>query len=262
MYLFRRFGLPLAVLMMSASSDESGGGGGGGGGGEPPKPPTMDEINKAINAAVTSHTKRFESKVTEMFGNFGKSLDERFAALAPKPPEGEGDDKGKGGKVDPEVVKLKQAFEAQTKAFEAEKKARLDAEHRGRTEKAVGQLRAALGKHVRPEAVDVLLKAFKGDVQFDDQGEPVFPLPDGTGASTIDAAIDQWAKSDAAKVFLPAPSNGGAGTQQQRSGAPRLTRDPATVDPKTWTGEERAEMLRRNQEAMAKKAKENPFGFG
>lgn len=263
--MFQRFVLGLAVLMAPADGSDAGGGGGGGGAGgegEPPKYVTIEQMNEVLNKALGSRDKRFESKLTETLGGFGKTIEEKLAALAPKAPESDGEQAGGGkGKVDPEFVKLKQTTDALTKRLEAETKRREDAETRGRSEKAANQLRGALSKHVRGEAVDVLLKAFRGDVQFDELGEPVFPLPDGSGTSTIDAAIEAWAKSDAAKAFIPAPSSGGSGTPRTGTGSFR-GRDPATVDPKTWTPADRAEMLRRNQETIAERQRKNPMSFG
>lgn len=244
------------ITMQAATGD---GGAGGGDAAPPPTSVTIEQVNELVNKALGARDKRFETKVTEMFGNFGKTLEERLAAMAPKAPEEQpqGDKK-----VDPELVKLRQMFEAQNKVLEAEKAARLTAEAKSRSEKAAALLQSAIGKHVRPEAAQVLIKAFRADLEFDGD-EPTLPLPDGTGRSTIDAAIAAWAKSDDAKAFLPAPTSGGSGAPRtQATGGPRLSRDPETVPASQWTTDERAEMVRRNQARLAEAQQKNPLAFG
>lgn len=243
------------ITMQAATGD------GGAGGGDAPAPTsvTIEQVNELVNKALGARDKRFETKVTEMFGNFGKTLEDRLAAMAPKAPEEQpqGDKK-----VDPELVKLRQMFEAQNKVLEAEKSARLAAEAKSRSEKAAAQLQSTLGKHVRPEAASVLIKAFRADIEFDGD-EPTLPLPDGSGRTSIEAAIAAWAKSDDAKAFVPAPSSGGSGAPRAVSAAgSRATRDPTTVPASQWTTEDRAEMIRRNQAEMAERQAKNPLGFG
>lgn len=259
--MFKRF--PFYVLMQAASGEGGGGGGSPGGdgalgGGDAPKYVTEERFNELMNKALGARDKRFEAKVTEMFGGFGKTLEERLASLAPKPPEEQapGDKK-----VDPELVKLRQMFEAQQKVLDTERSARQAAEAKSRNEKATAQLAAALGKVVRPEAAQVLLKAFRGDIEFDGD-EPTMPLPDGSGRSTIDAAIAAWAKTDDAKSFIPAPTSGGSGTQPRPQGPARGGRDLTNVPPAQWTQAERDAQFAKNAAMLEERAKNNPFSFG
>lgn len=206
-----------ALALCMAPAGEGGGGtggdnkgdGSGAGGGEPPKYVTVDELNKALGARDKRMLDSFGKQFTSFEEKFGKLVE----TLQPKAPEGGGAGEGDASKKrDPDQVRRDREFEEMKKTLAEERKARLDAEQRGRTEKARAQLQTALAKHARPEVVSTLLKAMQNDVQFDEQtGEPLFPLGDGT-TSTIDAAIESWAKSNDAKPFLPAPNGGGAGT--------------------------------------------------
>ncbi len=206
---------PSAVLMNAAGGES--GGGGSPPADEPPKYVTIEQFNEQLNKALGSRDKRFESKITEMFGGFGKSVEAQLAALAPKPHDAEHDPKG-GGKVDPEFVKLKQTTDALTKRLEAETKRREDAETKQRSQRAVGELQSSLAKAgFLPEALETLTKAFRSDITYDDDGNPMLPFEDG--ATSIDAAISAWSKSDAAKIFRPAPGTGGAGTQRGLNGS-------------------------------------------
>lgn len=242
--MFGRFVFGLAVLMAPADP-EGGGGGGGGGGGDgggddgkaAPQYVTVEQLNKALGARDKRFEQTFTAKVTETLGTFGKTLEEKLAAFAPKPPDGDGGDpKGSGKQVDPELVKLRQEQEALRKKLEASEKKALEAETKSRNERALSALRAELSKHVRPEAVDTLVKAFRGDITFDSDGNPQLPFEDG--ATTIDAAIGAWAKSDGAKLFIPAPNGGGAGTQRT-SGGGRINSDYKNKPMKDWTPADR-----------------------
>ncbi len=191
-----------------------------GGGAPEPNQLTLEAVTelvtKTVNAAITGREKRFTETM-------GKTLEERFAKFAeslPKPGEPTTEPEGKGGKVDPELVKLRQEMDATKKRLEASEKARAEAETRSRREKATNLLSSALGRHAMPEAVAVLTKAMIGDVVFGDDGEPMLPLPDGSGTSTIDAVVSEWAKSDAAKAFKPAPTAGGSGARSAGKSAP------------------------------------------
>lgn len=247
------------MVTMQAASGE--GGAGGGDAAPAPQYVTVEQLNETLNKALGARDKRFEAKVAETLGGFGKTLEERLAALAPKAPDEQAAPTG-DRKVDPELVKLRQMFEAQQKVLEAEKAARLAAETKSRQEKAAALLQSAIGKHVRPEAAAVLIKAFRADIDFDGD-EPTLPLPDGTGRTSIDAAIAAWAKSDDAKAFLPAPTSGGSGAPRvAASGGARLARDPETVPAAQWTTDERAEMIRRNQAKFAEAQAKNPLAFG
>jgi len=192
------------------------------GGGAPDQQQTLtlesvtELVTKTVNAAITGREKRFTETLA-------KTLEERFAKFAeslPKPADPTAEPEGKAGKVDPELVKLRQEMDATKKRLEASEKARAEAETRSRREKATNLLSSALGKFAVPEAVGVLTKAMIGDVVFGDDGEPMLPLPDGSGTSTIDAVVSEWAKSDAAKAFKPAPTAGGSGARSAGKGQP------------------------------------------
>lgn len=183
--------------------------------------PAID--GNTINQAVTAHLKRFaEKQLPALLEAQLKPLFEKIEAVSKAPPPKE-DESGK--KVDPEIAALKAKLDEQIAIATASEKARAAAEEKARNDKAFADFKGHLAKTVRPDMLDVVAShlfhiekrvvvdpetgeaTFKGvQTRFGITDEVAFPLKDG---------VENWAKSESAKPFLPA-----AGT----SNTPKTTR--------------------------------------
>ena len=202
------------------------------------KPLTAADVAEIVNKAITGHLKRLPDTnklvADALAARDAKAAEELAAREAEKGASGD-----KGKQVDPEVLALKRQLDDQAKRI-AKAEAERDTERtRARNERAAGELQAALAKHVRPEAVPALVKAFRSDLTFDDQGNPSLPVEDG--ATTIAAAVESWAKDKANAWALPAPTQGGAGSPRSNGnpGAPSFS-SLQGKDPANYTDAERA----------------------
>lgn len=239
-----------------------GGSGGGGAEGKSAEASLTDamraEIGALISGAFKSEGKRqIASAVKDALE--GLKLGDTIAAeVAKLKPEEKPEPKPGEKKPDPEVSALKAKLEELTRAHAQQTEAARVANENARNEKAMASLRAELGPHVRPDALELAARdLFTGQkrVTFDEQGNPLLtvrkssllggeedvplPLKDG---------VAHWLKTEG-KFFAPAPNGGGSdpkgGRGPQRGAAP-LGRDglpnyeqPATTD---------AEKLRRAEE--------------
>jgi hypothetical protein len=142
----------------------------------------------------------------------------------PKPGEGGGkkEGEGEGGKVSPEVAALNaRLLEMENKNKEAET-ARQAAESRDRENRLEAMAKDALAKagipadrhaHAMPFLKALRTEDGKPVLGYDDAGNPKF-LVQKTGyveAVSVEQGLTAWAKSDAAKVYLPATGRQGTG---------------------------------------------------
>jgi len=253
-------------VLMAAAGDGGGGGGGGGtgkgggagggdgdgkgggkgsdgageGGGDDEVPESVRKyIGGAINAAMTNHGKRLETRLGDTLKT---SLAEALKAFKPAGDEtggaggqgggnGGGSGGGQGGKGDDnannplalEVKKLKDDLEKQTRARAAEaeqaQKER-DLRARGEEKAALSQALRAAGVAegrtvgamallfhekslvVRNEAGEICLKTKK--VYQGETVEEILPLAEGVAV---------WAKSDEGKEYMAAVDAGGSGNR-------------------------------------------------
>jgi hypothetical protein len=212
-----------------------------------PKYVTEEQIAGVVNAAVTNHLKRVTEKQKTELEAMLKPIVEKLNA--PPPPPAEGDDTGKKKQPDPQIAALQQQLEDfKRQAREAEER-RVATERKSRDDKAYSDLRAALTGVVKPEMLDVVagyMFKIQGVVEVPEDGEPVFkttrntfgveeelrlPLKDG---------VSSWAKSEAAKPFLPAPSSASA-TPVKKPGHP-VQRLPENFNPDNATPEQKLRM--------------------
>lgn len=188
---------------------------------------TAEEVGNIVNAAVTNHLKRALPKEFETLRTgFVAELDKKLGELAKAKESAVPEDKGKPS---PEVAALQTRLaelERTNKEF-ADKADK--AEKARREEAAFGSLRAALGKSVRPEMLEIATKVVRADglISFDESGQPLFRVRRSPGAGMPEEdqnlpladGIAHFLKSKDAAPFLPppkpAPGNGG--------GAPRPT---------------------------------------
>jgi hypothetical protein len=156
-------------------------------------------------------------------------LKEKLTATVADP--GAGDPVGKpaaGGKPDPAVVKLQEEVDRLKKiAKEAEDSATaIKAETAKREEESA--LKAALGKKVAPDYIDavaLLLNTRDKAIFRDDEGKIRFRLAKKVNGRTEDVDFDledgvvEWAKTDAAKPYLPPTQAKGSNERgQERPG--------------------------------------------
>lgn len=195
-----------------------------------PKYLTSDEVGQIVNAAVTSHLRRFtEKQLPELLNGALKPLAEKIAAVPPPSDGGEEDSTKKKSKQSPEYLAMQQEMEAMKKALQAEKDRVAAAEKKSREERSYSELRSSLEGKVRPEFLDLVAKhlfVVEGRVETDETGSSLFKtthIP-YTGADPeeirlpLKAGIDQFLKSDTAKPFLPAPTSGASSAPLPKRG--------------------------------------------
>jgi hypothetical protein len=212
-------------------------------------PLTRAEVIALVGTTVGGHLKKFdfskavETALTSWQAKQKEPIETTADGAAPSKATGE----QAPAKVDPELLKLRRDLDDVRKVAETERKTRLELEESNKQEKAVATLRDALAPRVRPEVLPTLVKAFRGDIIFDDDGTPLLPVEGGT--TQISAAIEAWAKSKEAAVYLPAPTGGGSGSQRGSSQSVSLSA-LASKPREQWSDAERAayfqERLRAN----------------
>lgn len=213
-----------------------------------------------MNSAVTAQLKRALPKALE---GVTQTLNEAIAKqlgelkLPAKPEDEEPKDKAKD-RPNPELIDLRQKYEAmQAKLTEAEAK-REAAEKKRRDDKAYSDLRGALSKGgVRPDMLEDLADLlFHGrkQVQFDDDDQPMLKVKFSRGKGIaeeeqvlpLEAGVAQLLKTPMAGRYLPPPggaSGGGDGSGKKPGRAPKYD-GPATTD------EERDRRISERLEAM------------
>lgn len=226
-----------------------------------PKYVTEEQIGNVVNAAVSSHIKRFtEKQLPQMFEAALKPISDKLNA--PPPPAPEGEEKKGNNKQDPQIAALQQQLEDfKRQAREAEER-RVASERKSREDGAFSALKSALTPHVRPEMLDALagyMFKVQGAVEVPEDGEPVFktsrsqfgveeevrlPIKDG---------IAGWLKTDAAKPWLPAP--GTSNLQPTKKPNHQLQRLPENFNLETASDEQKiraaAEMEQQIRAALA-----------
>ncbi len=191
---------------------------------ESPKYITADELNSAI----TGHLKRAEAKQADTLKAL---LASEFAKLTPAPAPVETEKPAKG--VAPEMAALQEQLKTLQTTMQAERARAEAAEQKQRNDKAFGDLKAALGKTVRPELLDIAAENLfhaKKRVEFDEAGNALFKTIRQTPGFADDEVlmpladgVASFLKSKEAAVYLPAPGG------QQTQTAPRGGRIPTAA---------------------------------
>jgi len=215
------------------------------------------KLSQLVNQVVSSHIKRSLAKeVTAAVEAAIAPFKEKLTA----PPPSSDDESGvkKKSKVDPEVAALQAQLTELKDNYAKAQAAQIAAEQKQRDVAAMAELRSALAKHVRPEAVDMVteyLYKAKGVITFDEAGTPLFksrraPSP-GLAEEDIELpltdGVQAFLKTREAAAFLPAPPTAGAPPVPQvrrqvtAGGLPKYDQ-PAVND---------AEKIRRAAEAAA-----------
>lgn len=227
--------------------EQDNGDNGGDGGGQ--KPLSEEEVGKlvnaSVNAAVTSHLKRsLGPAITEALGSL--KLDEKIAAAlkAQPAPEPQPGGQNEPPKPDPRIAALEARYADLEKHYKAEQEARTAAELKSRETAARGALRTALEPHITGAQLDIASRYLfdaQQFVTFDDDGTPLVKskrapmrgMPEEEVLLPIADGVNEWLKSEEAKIFLPPPKplqgkqTPGAPTLR---GAPRPQPDPNRSD--------------------------------
>lgn len=219
-------------------------------GGEGTEKPAPDMATIA-NQAASAHAKRLEKQMKEQIAasiaEATKPLLDQLAALSkPTPQGGSGDEKNK---PDPVTLALQQEVaELKSKAKDAEI-AKAAAEKRARDERAFASFRTELSKHVLPGHLDVLAKhLFENSVTVDDEGNATFKSKVTQYGVTddvdlpLDVGVNNWAKTEAAKVWIPAP---GSPSNTPNSKKPNGSTNLKPFNPDTATDQEKLDHARR-----------------
>jgi len=211
-----------------------------------PKYLTQDEVAGIVNSAVTSQLKRSMSKSIESALEAAlKPIREKLEAAPTQAPPAQ----SQGSSESPEVLALKRQHAELLEKVEKAEQARVQAEQRARDDRAYQELRAIVGKSVRPELADMLAKnMFFADkvVEFDESGKPLMrvkrksPIYGETeDALPLADGVAEFLKSDEAKVFLPAPQ----GSESQKLPRSNASATRGSLDDPNLTPQQHAAIL-------------------
>jgi hypothetical protein len=163
--------------------------------------PSAEELSKMVNQAVTSQLGRMLPKALEgVTSAIGKTLDQQTT-----------------NQPSPELVALQRQIAELTAANKASEDRARAVEQRSREDAAFGELRTALGTHLKPEFIDPIAKSlYYADkrVEFGEDGRPLFRalVPQYTGGPLQETllplrdGVEAFAKSKEAEAFRPPPS--------------------------------------------------------
>lgn len=197
--------------------------------GQTPASLTPKEIAEMVNAAIASHLKRDLGK---LIADAVSPISAAVKALETKQTEPTKIDDA--SKPSPEFLALQRQLEELKTANSAAEARAVATERKAREDRAFGELRTQLGKHVKPEHVELLSKAlYYGDkrVEFDDEGRVLFraQVPQYAGGPIQDQllpladGVEAFAKSKEAEIYRPAPT-----PKQPMGSIPRIGAPPTT----------------------------------
>jgi hypothetical protein len=230
------------------------------GGGDDDDATLNAKINAAINGALTAREKRFNESLAKTLPEAIKAvltptLEEFKKTLAPggEDPPGKKNEQGTAPKPDPELIKLRERFEASEKrSADAEARAKA-VEDKARKDAARAEIITALdAKGIKGERAKALVSHMEasGSLRFTDDGKPELTVKrsrskGGTAeelAFDLAAGIEDWTKTDAAKEWLPAPGTQNPANARGTQNANGVRRAAQTYEKPATT---EAEMERR-----------------
>lgn len=190
-------------FLMGPLRDAAGGEGGEGGGGFDPvkfRAEIMADVTKNLNGGLSR-------------------IERQLAALKPAAPPPDDTDGGdpppdpKGGKVDPEIAKLRKLIEKNNADLASEREARSKAELAGLEKERLSLIRTELFKHGLAEhAVDDAFRYFRDEVKRGESGDLVAGADEVPFADFIKATVDKRAH------WLPPKQVGGTGATAGNTG--------------------------------------------
>ena len=205
-------------LYVSAEGDQSGGGGGSA---SLTEERVIALAAQQVSNQLLARTKDIEKRVgetvtkqlSEQFGSFTKSFEEKFAAIAPA---GKGDKKGAApAEGDTAIATMKRQLDELTKGIQ-DRDAKLqaaDARARSITlrQRTADELAKYRIEGPRAKAAMAMLISEEGRVAYDDDGETLV-FKDDTGTTiTLEEGLKSWAKSESAQIFMAPTGARGSG---------------------------------------------------
>ena len=195
-------------------------------GDDAPKFVTVEELNRAITARFTGFQSKIEKTLAESHTGLTGKIDELLKIKTATTDE----PKDKPSEQVTQFNALQAKYQELSQKFEAEQKARADAERRAREDSAYSSLKQQLiASKVRPELVDTLADSmFSGRnkrVEFDDAGNPLFKvkvapvkgMAEEEQLFSLEDGIKAFSKSKEAESWLLPPSGAGnVSTNQPR----------------------------------------------
>jgi hypothetical protein len=180
---------------------------------EKPEAVTLEQVNAAINNALTAREKRFAAAVEKTVAD---TVGKAFAAQQKPADEPAADARGKAGETPGEKLLREKLEKLEAKYVEAEARTRAT-EEKARRDAARGDLRAALdAKGVKGAKAAALISHLEatGAVRFAEDGKPELAVarsrakgaPAEEMLFTLAAGVEDWTKTPEAAEFLPAPS--------------------------------------------------------
>jgi hypothetical protein len=232
--------------------DEGGGGGGNNPPVDPPTPPTVDDVGRIVNSAITSHLKKLNisGQINDAIGAL--KLDDKFTGLTkvleglkPTPlpaPGGGGGDTAK----DEEIRAMKKQLETLATQAERAEAARLQAEQNANQVKLDHQfsqgrnkLYESLKEHADPTLHDVWvdhlvhhkrLKVEDNLALLEVEYAPVKGMPKQKDFLPLEEALPHLLESTDAKRFMSAPSTPDPKNNPGPKGGGRRGSPPANIN--------------------------------
>ena len=196
-----------------------------------PKHVTEEQLNRAISARLNDHGKRQEKMLSESLASIKQQFAEMFESVkaAPAPVATKEESKIDDSPVVKGMSKQLAEMKAQLEAARQEKAAeRSKSREISMRQKVSEELARAGIDSARAKAAIALLVSEERRVRYaDDDGDDVsFKDTDGTEVDLV-TGIRSWAKSEDAKIFLPAKNPVGSGSRP--GGAAPIT-TPGKID--------------------------------
>lgn len=210
-------------LYVSAEGDQSGGGGGSGSSASLTEERVIALAAQQVSNQLLARTKDIEKRVgetvtkqlSEQFGSFTKSFEEKFAAIAPAAKGERAKGSEKGAEQSPEFATLKRQLDEQNALLKQVQQER-DQERSARKTASMRQrVSDELAKHkiegARARAAMAQLIADEQRVAYDDDGETIV-FKDNTGSTLLlDEGVRMWASSSDAEIFKAPTGARGSG---------------------------------------------------
>lgn len=152
--------------------------------------PLDQKMIDLVNSAVSSHMKRFTSKLPDLIRD-----------ALPAPAEAAKSSETSNSKASPDALSEVQKLRTE---LDAERK-------RNREKETYNNVRSYLSDKVRPEALEAAVKVLKADelVKFKRDGTPLVKFSE-TEEYDLEEGLHQWLDSKEAQIFRPAPSAKGS----------------------------------------------------
>lgn len=222
---------------------------------------TSAELSQLVNSAVTAQLKRaFTKELAPAIQAAMAPLKQELDALKQK--DGDAAQAQPNGKKNPEMLALEQRLEQMQAALQKAEDEKTAERKAAREDRAFSELVSSLTGKVRPGTETMVAKLLKADGKLivDEEagavlrvrGSRVKGMPEEDLDLPIVDGVAHYLKTKDAQIFLPSPSNGGAGSEGRVSPTARRApgEKPPTFDKPPATDEEAAARTLAQFEAM------------